>query len=260
MVALFSSLKLLQLSLYMQPHGSHPGGSAVPINHLRVELVTQGGGAIWHEGDWVPIGPGDLLWNAPGDHTIGRSIFDDPYHCLSITFQGEECQRLGVPRFSRWENLEEVKSFTRETVRTYVTEGFPHEVLRDYLLARVLFQVRRYHHQRPQEALPVVVREALVWLRKHYATPCRMADLAGALDCSPAFLFQQFAIHLKTTPHQIVIRERLRAARERLVSTLHPIKQIAVECGFSDASAFTHRFKADVGMTPGQYRERNILL
>ncbi|MEO8207265.1 MAG: helix-turn-helix transcriptional regulator, partial [Chthoniobacterales bacterium] len=66
--------------------------------------------------------------------------------------------------------------------------------------------------------------------------------------------------HLHTTPHQILMSLRLRAACERLVSTSQPMKQIASECGFTDASTFTHAFKAGRGLTPKAYRQRYMHL
>ena len=35
-----------------------------------------------------------------------------------------------------------------------------------------------------------------------------------------------------------------------------PVKDIAVECGYYDISAFNRRFKSYTGLTPQQYRQK----
>ena len=45
-------------------------------------------------------------------------------------------------------------------------------------------------------------------------------------------------------------------ALRRLRETADPIAMIALDCGYSDQSAFTRQFKAAVGLTPQQYRRR----
>ncbi|HWL52294.1 MAG TPA: AraC family transcriptional regulator [Chthoniobacteraceae bacterium] len=248
-------LKLKQISLYQQEAGRHPGGHTIPPYHERIELVTAGGGAILDGDRWRPITPGDLIWNQPGDRTIGQSTFDDPYRCLAITLLTPCRDGLGMPRFTRWPDLEEVQSFCRETLAAFVRESFAPGVLCDYIVSSLRFRMEQ--HRQSADALPRPLQMALQWLRDHYAQPCGIDELSEAVGWSPAYLFASFARHLKTTPHQYLIRERLRAARIRLVSTSQPIKQIAVECGFSDASAFSNRFKAEVGLTPKTYRLRN---
>jgi len=52
----------------------------------------------------------------------------------------------------------------------------------------------------------------------------------------------------------MLMQKRLRVAKERLMSTWDPIKNIAVESGFSDVAVFGHVFKAHTGQTPRGYR------
>ncbi len=254
----FQSLKIKQISFYQQAKGRHPGGHPIPPYHERIELVTAGRGAIRDGDQWRPVTPGDLIWNKPGDYTIGRSHFDDPYRCLAVTLLSPQRDGLGMPRFTRWPDLEEVQSFSREALSSFVRESFAPEVLCEYIVSRLRFCMEL--HRQSSTTLPRQLQEALQWLRDHHAQPCSIEELGEAVGWSPAYLFASFARYLKTTPHQFLIRERLRSARVRLVSTSQPIKQIAVECGFSDASAFSNRFKAEVGLTPKSYRLRNISL
>ncbi len=252
-----NALLLEGISHYHQPPGIHPRPAAIPPFYERIELMTGGRGWISVGDGWREVLPGDLIWNKPGDYTIGQSDFEDPYRCLSVTLRGDKPEGLGFPRFSVWANLEEVKQFTQETVKLFQDEAFDRSVLRNYVVSRLLFCLHLHQRQAGRE-LPVPIRLTLDWIGKNFSKPCSVAEIARVAGWSPAHLHHAFVRHLGMTPHQAVVRERLRAARERLVSSPQPVKWIAVECGFGDASSFTHVFKAAVGMTPGAYRKRYL--
>ena len=59
----------------------------------------------------------------------------------------------------------------------------------------------------------------------------------------------------RMTPLECITMCRMRRARRLLQTTDMPVKDIAVECGYYDISAFNRRFKAYNGMTPQQYKQ-----
>ncbi len=247
-------------SHYHQRPGIHPTPQTVPPCYERVELMTGGRGWIWHLGEWREVLPGLLIWNKPGDQTIGRSDFKNPYRCLSLTLVTRSRRGLGLPRFSQVTNLEEVANFTEETVKLFQDETFDRDILRDYMLSRLLFWIHRHQHQAHRKELKPPLQTTLDWIEKHFSQPCRIEDLAQRAGWSVPHFHQEFRRHLKTTPHQLLAKRRLRAAREQLVSTSRPVKQIATECGFADASALIHAFKAEMGLTPSAYRRHSTSL
>ncbi|RJS91863.1 AraC family transcriptional regulator [Salinisphaera sp. Q1T1-3] len=56
------------------------------------------------------------------------------------------------------------------------------------------------------------------------------------------------------TPQQVVLRRRLAAARERLLTTSSAIARIAHETGFADTPTFTRAFGRVYGLPPGAVR------
>jgi len=241
---------------YYQPPGCHPLGSVIPPGYERVELVTGGRGWILDREEWRAVAPGDLIWNKPGDHTIGRSDFANPYRCLAISLQTGLSEGLGLPRFSRWPALEEVEAFARETTKLFFHDRFDRGILCRYVIGQLLFRMELHHQRASESRLPLPLRSVLTHLERRYTTPCRIDDLARMADCSPAHLHALFRTHLRSSPHQWLINRRLRAAREKLESTHEPIKRIAVECGFPDTAAFTKTFRQHLGITPSRYREQ----
>ena len=62
-----------------------------------------------------------------------------------------------------------------------------------------------------------------------------------------------------SSPHQYVLRLRLREAALRLAADPDPIKivEIAFDAGFGDVSNFNRAFRAEFGMSPRRYRQRS---
>lgn len=255
-----ASLKLESVWSYVQLPDRHPRGTMIPPYYERVELMTGGRGWIRDGEAWREVLPGDLIWNRPGDFTIGRSDFKNPYRCLAITIVSHKRRGFGLPRFSQWPEPDAVDKFTEEALRLFNDETFERRHLLEFILAQLLFRIRVSQHRRRADDLPVPLRRVLERMERDYFVDCTIEDLAREAQWSPAHLHEVFRERIGTTPHQWLIRRRLRAAQEKLKSSLQPVKQIAAECGFADTAAFAHAFKAGVGLTPTQYRQRYLRL
>jgi len=57
-----------------------------------------------------------------------------------------------------------------------------------------------------------------------------------------------------TTPHQYLVRTRLREAAAALRTSDRRIVEIALACGFNDLSNFNHAFRAEFAASPREYR------
>jgi AraC family transcriptional regulator len=81
-----------------------------------------------------------------------------------------------------------------------------------------------------------------------------IADLAHAAGLSRYHFLRTFKSATGITPHQWLLRTRLRHAAERLVASLDPIIEIALDVGFDDLSNFIRSFRAEFGVSPSRYR------
>lgn len=106
----------------------------------------------------------------------------------------------------------------------------------------------------PAKEIPVAIATALQRLESDFAeaiTPSTLAQIAKL----PAARFARIIKRIfGITPIQLVAKTRIAAASRLLRDTDRTIAEIALECGFSDHSAFTRAFRAVVGVTPTQFR------
>lgn len=83
----------------------------------------------------------------------------------------------------------------------------------------------------------------------------RLADSSGL---GPYHFLRTFHHITGVTPHQYVLRARLRHAAVCLVRESGSILEIALDCGFGDVSNFTRAFRNEFGISPRRYRERSF--
>ena len=81
-----------------------------------------------------------------------------------------------------------------------------------------------------------------------------LAGLARAAKLSPFHFLRSFERVTGVTPHQFVLRARMRAAALRLATSAERVIDVAYESGFGDLANFHHTFRAELGATPARYR------
>jgi AraC-like DNA-binding protein len=250
--------ELHSVAHYHQPAAAHPHPYFLPARGFCLELVTGGRGWVEIDGNWEEVTAGALLWNGPGTQTIGRSDFENPYNCLSVRFTADPSIAEIAPRLTRWEEIDEARRFTREMVRLYADGSFDPGLILHYVVSRLHFQAMLHVHAQARHGLPVELSRVVDLLDLHYAEPLRLGKLAREAGWSVAHLHDRFKEHLGMTPHQALIRRRIQAAREILVSTHDPIKSVASQCGFSTTTAFCVQFKKTMQFSPKEYRRRQL--
>ena len=250
--------ELLSVSHYHQRAGLDPKPIRFDARQQCVEVVTGGHGWVEIDGHWKEVGPGDLLWHADGDSTIGRSDFANPYSCLAVRFRVDPGAQRPVPHHTRWEEIDEVLQFTNQVVGLHADDAFDSRVLLRYILSRVHFQAELYLRVQRERGLPAELRQVLEMVNRRYAEPLRLVDLAETAGWSVPHLHDRFRERLGLSPHQALIRRRIQVARELLASTNDPIKSVAARCGFPNASAFCVQFRKTTQISPKEYRERQM--
>jgi len=79
--------------------------------------------------------------------------------------------------------------------------------------------------------------------------------LAAEAGLSPYHFLRTFERVTGTTPHQYILRTRLREAAVRLAAEPEKVLDVALDCGFGDVSNFNRAFRTEFGMSPRAYRK-----
>ena len=84
--------------------------------------------------------------------------------------------------------------------------------------------------------------------------PHPLADLAHFAGLSRYHFLRTFKGVTGVTPHQWLLRARLREAAARLGTSRDPVTRIALDVGFDDLSNFIRSFRAEFGVSPSRFR------
>jgi len=116
--------------------------------------------------------------------------------------------------------------------------------------------------QRVASALPAAaiarVTESVRTIERAPAAHRTLDQLARDAGQSRFHYLRTFVRLTGTTPHQFILRARLRHAAIRLATEPARVIDIALECGFNDVSTFNRTFRAEFGLPPQGYRARGF--
>jgi AraC family transcriptional regulator len=106
--------------------------------------------------------------------------------------------------------------------------------------------------------------EAALWIDAHAHEPLALEDTARRAGLSPFHFLRVFSRVLGLSPHQYLVRARLRHAARFLADPGRSITDIAYAVGFGDLSNFVRTFHRAAGVSPRAFRraargERKIL-
>ena len=97
--------------------------------------------------------------------------------------------------------------------------------------------------------------DAALWIDAHSHEPIDLESAARQAGLSAFHFLRLFAKALGVTPHQYLLRSRLRQAARLLADDARSITDIAFDVGFADLSNFVRTFHRAAGVSPRRFRQ-----
>ena len=107
-----------------------------------------------------------------------------------------------------------------------------------------------------QTDLPTRLTDLIAWMGENLHRPLRVETLAGRAGLSPRQFARAFRTRTGTTPARLLERLRVEAARRMLESGGAGLATVAAHCGFQSEETLRRAFLRQVGVSPGDYRDR----
>jgi AraC-like DNA-binding protein len=114
---------------------------------------------------------------------------------------------------------------------------------------------------RPQKPLRANGRDrrravkTALWIDAHSHRAIDLKDAAGEAGLSPFHFLRLFSGVLGVSPHQYLLRSRLRHAARLLADQDRAVTDIAYDVGFGDLSNFVRTFHRAAGVSPLKFRQ-----
>jgi AraC-like DNA-binding protein len=209
------------------------------------------------------MSPGALILGNAGQTYECSHQHGEGDRCLSFQFDAELFDHLahdaGAPRaaFDR-DRLPPLRALAPLTARAGTAAGrrdsfeeIALEVAGDVI--RVASHARR-DAARAEPGNTARIARVLRRLESRAEEPQTLAELARSAGLSRYHFLRTFKLVTGVTPHQWLLRARLRDAARRLVTSRAPVTEIALDVGFEDLSNFIRSFRAEFGLSPSRYR------
>jgi AraC family transcriptional regulator len=100
------------------------------------------------------------------------------------------------------------------------------------------------------------LRRVEEFIELNYTQDVTLADLSSVAGMSTFHFAREFKRATGTTPHQYLLQQRIRHAKELLSNSEMPLVDVGFQSGFSHQSHFTRLFRKLTGTTPLSYRLR----
>jgi AraC-like DNA-binding protein/mannose-6-phosphate isomerase-like protein (cupin superfamily) len=121
------------------------------------------------------------------------------------------------------------------------------------LIARI-HESKRYNSQHDLLVLDRIIQD----MRASLKTPLRIPELAGRHGLSLKALERLFACSMQCTPLSYLNSLRLHEAARVLGESSRKISAVAAAAGFLDSNYFAKQFRAKFGLSPRDYRKRQM--
>lgn len=234
----------------------------------------------------VPISPGTVLLIKPIDpHAIVSQPQEggSPLRLLNCIFTEEYMntlladykKMLGMENFTLFHMFSDCRpfavSFKDDNAQNIlhliwlIAHEYNHfttgseTVIRNSLLSLLICITRLYDYQQGA-SMPMVsdqmdIDQLLRYISINYGSKLSLDILAANMHLSREYLCRYFKKHTGKTIFDYVREVRIAQAKHLLRTSSHTIADIGNLCGYPSVSSFQRAFRAEEGISPGEFRE-----
>jgi len=236
---------------FVELHGQH-----------TVSYVRRGTFGYHHRGRSFELVAGSVLVGHPGDEFMCTHDHAHGDECLSFHLEADLVESLGgraeawrvgsVPPLSELMVLGELAQAAADQQSDV---GLDEAAL--LFTARFMELVLDANHVTPRARAADRRRavETALWMDDNSREAIDLRQAAEQASLSPFHFLRLFARVLGVTPHQYLVRSRLRRAARMLADDNRSISEVAYDSGFGDLSNFVRSFHRAAGVSPREFRQ-----
>jgi AraC-like DNA-binding protein len=243
--------------------GVRPGDTPFVEQHRAhsVSYVRNGSFGCKSRGRFFELVTGSILVGHPGDEYVCTHEHVCGDECLSFSLKPELVAAIGdradIWRIGAAPPLPELMVLGE--LGQAAAEGRSDIGLDEIavLFASRFVEVvagRRQHTTRAKARDRRRAVETALWIDAHSHKDVDLDTAAAQAEISPFHFLRLFSGVLGVTPHQYLVRSRLRHAARLLADNELSITEVAYEVGFGDLSNFVRTFHRAAGVSPRKFR------
>ena len=228
---------------------------------FRLEYIISGKGYINTKGYSVIVNPGDTYLLHCGDNHNYYSDAMNPMDKVWINFKGDFAKNIinffkldNVVVFRNTDSSEYIKNMHK-----ICKENIDPTVLQSKTMAYFV-ELAHFLSMQHYDKLSNLdyMDDIRSYLDLHILDNISISELASQISLSPNQTIRNFKKRFGITPHQYIIKNKMRLARTLLRSSTKTIEQISAELNFNNPVHFSRIFCEHIGMRPSKYRKVSV--
>lgn len=238
-------------------------------SQVSIAVVVAGSFQYRSSGGRAVMTPGSVLLGGAGNYFECGHEHASGDRCLAFRYSPEYCEALAAdagarkikPRF-RTPRLPPVRPLSPLIARAFAQLSVPPSTAWEELSIELAVRAVQLSEGLPSLAsgappgAEARVTSIVRMIERHPDAALSVSDLAREARLSPYHFLRTFERIAGVTPHQYVLRTRLREAAIRLAGGQQGILDISLDSGFGDLSNFNRAFRAEFGVSPRAYRAK----
>ena len=223
----------------------------------QILLVVSGTGLVRCQGKELPLKRGCAFYTA--EYCVSEYINTGGLKTAFVTAKGSLLQSL-VAYYGCGEFLYTDKIHTESSlqgIQDIITEFYAQK--RQGRLSAMVYQYFVDFFEQMRPSVQTSAERACLYIERSFTQKLTLESVARQCGISVSKLCHDFKAVYGSSVFSYILHLRLTYARSLLhASTSLPIKQVALACGFEDASYFCKAFKEKYGCTPATDQKQSI--
>jgi AraC-like DNA-binding protein len=229
-------------------------------DHFSVAYVRKGSFGYRARGGEFELVAGSILAGYPGDDYTCTHDHAQGDECLSVHMEESVVDAFGPTQPFRAGGVPPISELmVLGELAQSVVEGKSDVALEEagLLFAARFTDIVSGTRREPPKAGSQDRRRAVaaaLFIDANSEAPLDLDASAREVGLSPFHFLRLFARVLGVTPHQYLVRSRLRRAARLLAEPEKAVTEVAFEVGFGDLSNFVRTFRRAAGVSPGEFK------
>lgn len=256
------------------PRKDHPSGyyfsweSWRILNEFQINYITEGQGILETKAGYFPVSPGSIMLICPGERHRYKPDINTGWTENYIGFSGELASHFVSNVFNSYNqpiyqcdnHFELIDSF-QKIFDTVIKQRPSYQKVSSGLILKLIGYVESQilSRQFKGKEVEIIVNDAKKTMWENVDEEIDFKEFSRKHHVSYSYFRKVFKIYTGIAPHQYFLDYKIMRARELILASDVPVKEISYKLGFSSIQYFSRLFKKKTGMSPTDLRNNMLI-
>lgn len=231
--------------------------------YFEIEFIIDANGRGYVNDESFPLKANTIIVAKPG--VFRHSEFNFKCYCIYLNIsKDDKYYELMFNTPTLFLNIDSTKYYHLFKRLNHLSEtngDFESDIYKAYVIELIYYLIEdtssniRINNIENNYSL---IDKCVSFFESKYAEKITLNDLSKNIGYSPNYIQSKFKKLMGVTPLEYLETYRLNKAKKKIILSNESVLQIAIDHGFTSESYFIKRFKNKFGITPKEFRKKNI--